>query len=274
MVRDMIHGVLAFFLAGLLTAAPVPASSHSSRPTPDVQSGNGEPGVRICLELMDLEAPEADGNQEMELPPLKGEPEKLPAPVQQKPNPATAAPAGGPDSLRKQADAALPPLKTLPVVEESVPLPAPAPARATAPAPALSPMILPQPPPMTAEQRVPSLKPVQPSVAGRSDMGELKPLSVPPAAQDTLKVPAAGGSATLGSTPEVPLLTGERRQELPASTPPPPAVKTVRKTTETHGPQQEAPPPGAGVTADQLKTSNDELDRKLIEVYERFYRNP
>ena len=285
----MIHRVLACLVAGLLTVAPVAASSPGSRPGPEVRSGDGETGTRICLELMDLDAPDADSEKEMELPPMKGEPDKPPAPAQPMPDRGAAAPAGSPGTLENRAAAPLPSLKTSPVVEGSVPAPAPGSSptslrqpppvaaekqmpvmKEPVPAPGLSPMILPQPSPVTAAQKVPALERVEPPVpAGQAELGELKlkPVAAPPPSQNILKLPPTGGSVGSGTAPEIPLLTGERPQELPSGKPPP-AIKTTVQRTENLGAQQEGPQPGARAPA------SDDLDRKLIEVYERYYEKP
>ena len=260
----MLIRFLTLCFSGLLAFAPAAASPLQGLPAPGARGAE----TRICLELMDLDSPE-QGQEEMELPPLKAGEEEKPA--------RGEAPASKvlsvPETRRSgepvpKADVALPPLKMPAGVWEE-------PVRKAAPAVGLSPMILPPPPPIITEQELMPLKALEPRGVATKEPASLKAVAPPAARDQGLKLPSSGaGSPVESSPPEMPILVGTGDREEPqALMAPPLPVKPVQKTAAS---QDSQGAPGVLAEADAAKKTaapGEDLDSKLVEIYERFYRN-
>ena len=266
---------------------------------------------RICLELMDLEASAGKGDQDMELPPLKAEerPTSRPEePLQLKRVPKveenmSAVGQGG-------TQASLPPPELSPGLLSEPPEGAREPRPASSalspmpfksysdrdgtgaaeisdeiiqsdvPSPGISPMILPQPTRRVETEPLP----LKPSITAEEAVTvevkapeSLKALQPPAMQAGSLKVPTKAEEAiyTGASVPEIPLLaekgTGEReggiRTQDVALTLKPVKGKVAKLDKKQGSPQ------GAEEANSLAYYGNwNELDNKLTEIYDKFYK--
>lgn len=264
----------------------------------------------ICLELMDLEDPEGEGGQAMELPPLMMEqkpPTKPEEPLRLKRTPRDQ------DSMsaakQRDAQAALPPPE-LPPVSLSAPMagtqgtgppsaalpPMPIksysevkaktteglqqePVEGSLPTPGISPMILPQPTRTVKQEPAPMKPAVKAGGAVTMEVKApevLKALEPPPAEAVSLKMSSTSGETMYAEvpTPEIPLLAGKakaeegtiRRQDVPL------ALKPAKGKVASLGRDPGFPQGREGVFPGVFYGKWEDLDPKLVEIYDRFYK--
>jgi len=249
--------LLGLCLCLLIPPGAWSATDRGSRP----ESASAEQYPRICLELMELEAPESGSGSQMELPPLKGmeeapAPPKSPAPVQKetrkkkadKPVPAETRKSGIPT-----AGAIAPGLEPLPMRGPSVGVP-----RSEA---------------LTEEGRVPA------SLPSAEITEQLKEVPAPDASPQKLRrLPPADDEDAAGRAqePDMPLLGDV-----------PKATGTSSSTEQ--GLHMPLKPSGESVSRKEMDVDSqtllqsdspekylehrEEIDTDLIRIYKRFYKN-
>jgi len=244
-------------LSGSVRAAPGPGS---------VSAGFSEEGVRVCLELMELEAPESGSSSQMELPPLRS-PEE--------PQKETLTPPKSQDPGEKERRKAL----------EKV-APVETPKRGALPAGTVAPGLEPLPMRPSGESHepvgsalLPEEEEVEPAVLPFQEIpGQLKEMPAPDSGPLQLSVPTAAAPPERAQAPEIPLLgevpvasgsrgSSEKGMALPlmapgeSSTAPRNADVDSRVLLQSDSPEK-------------YLDHHEEIDADLIRIYRRFYRKP
>jgi len=221
--------------------------------------------ARICLELMDLGGNGEGGEDAMELPPMKGEKKSAPG-------------AGADLGLKPPSRAAEPKAYT------GKPLTVPG----ADTSPGLSPMILTRPAGGGEIQKLP-MKPMDedletvPDLPGASAgrmSSELKPLEPVTSPSTGLKMSTTGRSGTPASfdSPEIPLLAEDEPGPKGAAADSGGAALSLKPAAPASGAQKPplqvraAVPDSGGLLEGGVSPFGNELDEKLIAIYERFYK--
>ena len=107
---------------------------------------------------------------------------------------------------------------------------------------------------------------------------ELKTVPPPPSRAESLKLPSGLDAGTSGETsvPEIPLLKGEDRgQETPAPGGQDSSLtlKSFEDSREAHGAGRVSKPSRVGRRPEDYLQVREDIDSRLIEIYERYYKD-
>lgn len=223
------------------------------------QAEGSEMGDRtvVALDLMDLELPGEDDGDQMELPPIgePGSPDKAP------PRPGSEPPAPRLEGMGTET----------PASAES----------AGSPEPGIAPFLL-----EGTRERPGSTRPAATSAEGLDAEipldeipTELKAVTPPPSRADSLKLPSGADASGSGEPdiPEIPLLTTEdargRETSVSGEQDSSPTLKPLSDLYGTSGAGSREAPAQAGRQQEDYLQVREDIDARLIEIYERFYED-
>jgi hypothetical protein len=247
----MTHVLVAVFLALFLV------SGWGVAPSRGQERGKGpEKGMTTAMDLMDLDIPGEGSGDEMELPPIQGKEKRE----------AEPAPPAAP---RKPAQAERS-MSEVPEVSRSV----------KSPKPGLNPFLLEEPEVSDGTTRVGS----EPAGEGAPEPlpdeipAELKTVSPAPSHAESLKLPAGTDAGASGSSevPEIPLLKGEDQwQQAPAPgvRDSPLTMKPLPDLRESSAARPDSSPSRKTRRPEDTLQVREDIDARLIHLFERFYKD-
>jgi len=243
-------------LSGLWFCLLIPPGAWSSTAPGFLPESTSAEYPRICLELMELEAPDSDSGSQMELPPLKGM-EEAPAP--------SKPPAPAPSKPRKKADQ-----------------PSPAETRGSVTpsggvvAPGLEPLPMRGPPGVAPVFESPrETTGVPTSVPLQEIPRQLKEVPAPDTGPQKLRVPQPEVAPSRAQESEMPLL-GEVPKGVGASSSERQSVPQLMKLPGESASRKEIDVDSRTLlqsdSPEKYLEHSEETDADLIRIYRRFYR--
>lgn len=216
----------------------------------------GETRTRVALDLTDLDIPGKGGEDEMELPPIQGTDGR-------KPEGASAAPSEKPPEMDRGKN-------EMPTGSRSAPLSTPG----------LAPFLLDEPDAGGAKTRAGSEQVGDRGSEAPADElpAELKALPPPPSHAESLKLPPGteGSASGRAGVPEIPLLDeGDRGQPVPGR-PGQDGSLTMKPFPDLRGTStagRASRPSSRELRPEDTLQVHEDIDAKLIDLFERFYKD-
>ena len=207
---------------------------------------------RIALDLTDLDIPGPGGGDEMELPPIQGTDRQEPA-----------VPSRKPVEVERREN-------EVPAVSRPVP----------SPAPGMAPFLLDEAEVESGTTRVGSERPANraPEVRGEEFPAELKALPPPPSRAESLKLPPGmDASASVKSdVPEIPWLEDEGGGQQGPLTSGRDGALTMKPFPDLRGTStagRVSRPSSHALRPEDTLQVREDIDAKLIDLFERYYKD-